>query len=94
MGAMKIRCFVCGQASLVTDAQLDTQSDYSCPVCNTKMSRSQWRRIRAGYFMATELDERVAAHNEGGGYCEVRLFTSEYFFDSEEAEAQFFPDFR
>lgn len=94
MSIMKIRCFVCGQDPIVTDAQLDTQSDYSCPVCKTKMSRSQWRRIRAGYFLATGIDERVAAHKEGGQYCEVRLFESEFFFDSEESEAQYFPDFR
>ena len=94
MGAMKIRCFVCGQAPIVSDAQLDTQSDYTCPVCKTKMSRSQWRRIRAAYFMATELDERVASQKEGVGYCEVRLFASEYFFDNEEAEAQYFPGLR
>ena len=91
---MKIRCFVCGQAPIVTDEQLDTHSTYNCPVCETQMSRSQWRRIRAGYFMASDIDERLAAERDEGQYCEIKLFQPEYFFDSEEAEAQYFPGLR
>ena len=91
MSIMKIRCFVCGQAPIVADEQLDTRSTYSCPVCKTQMSRSQWRRIRAGYFIATGIDERMAAHRDNGQYCEIKLFEPEYFFDTEEAKSQYFP---
>ena len=94
MSFMKIRCFVCGQAPIVTDEQLDTHSTYNYPVCETQMSRSQWRRIRAGYFMASDIDERLAAERDEGQYCEIKLFQPEYFFDSEEAEAQYFPGLR
>ena len=90
MTKMKIRCLVCGQAADVTDEQMDTASAYNCPVCKTQMSRAQWRRIRAGYFMAMVIEERLASQRDEGQYCDIRLFESEYFFDSEEAEAQYF----
>lgn len=88
MGKMKIRCLVCGQSSEVTDAQMDTQSEYHCPVCKVNMSRSQWRNIRTAYFLASSIDRRVSAMIEGNEYssAEIRLFESEYFFDHEMAE--------
>ena len=91
MGVMKVKCLVCGQAPVVTADQMDTQPEYSCPACKTKMSRAQWRRIRAGYFMACGIDECLADHRDTGQHCEIKLFESEYFFDSQEAEAQYFP---
>lgn len=94
MKQITITCLVCGRAAIATDAQLDTQSAYCCPACGASMSRSQWRQIRAAYFFATNLEDEVAAKMNGGTHCELKLFESKFFFDSDEAESQYFPELK